>query len=113
MSETDKVFAGSIPENYDRYMVPLIFEPFAEDLAQRAASLSPIAVLETAAGTGVFTRAFATRLPGNASYIVTDLDRPMLDYDDRHARRRARTRTIQHRLVTVDPTDFEGSVDGW
>ena len=27
MLETDKVFAGSIPENYDRYMVPLIFEP--------------------------------------------------------------------------------------
>ena len=26
MPETDKVFAGSIPENYDRYMVPLIFE---------------------------------------------------------------------------------------
>ena len=24
MLETDKLFAGSIPENYDRYMVPLI-----------------------------------------------------------------------------------------
>ena len=52
MLETDKVFAGSIPENYDRYMVPLIFEPYAADLAQRAASLSPGAVLETAAGSG-------------------------------------------------------------
>ena len=29
MSEADKVFAGSIPENYDRYMVPLIFESYA------------------------------------------------------------------------------------
>ena len=28
MSEADKVFAGSVPENYDRYMVPLIFEPY-------------------------------------------------------------------------------------
>ena len=55
MLETDKVFTGSIPENYDRYMVPLIFEPFAADLAQRAASLSPSAVLETAAGSGVVT----------------------------------------------------------
>jgi len=35
MSDTDKLFAGSIPENYDRYMVPLIFEGFAEDLARR------------------------------------------------------------------------------
>jgi len=27
MLESDKVFAGSIPESYDRYMVPLIFGP--------------------------------------------------------------------------------------
>jgi hypothetical protein len=38
MSESDKLFAGSIPENYDRHMAPLIFEPFAADLARRAAS---------------------------------------------------------------------------
>ena len=62
MLETDKVFAGSIPENYDRYMVPLIFEPYAADLARRAASLSPSAVLEIAAGTGVVTRALAPKL---------------------------------------------------
>jgi len=80
MSETDKVFAGSIPENYDRYMVPLIFEPFAADIAQRAACLSPSAVLETAAGSGVVTRALAPRLSLGASYIVTDLNQPMLDY---------------------------------
>jgi hypothetical protein len=39
MLETDKVFAGSIPENYDRHMVPLIFQPYAADTAQRAAAL--------------------------------------------------------------------------
>ncbi|MCW5746938.1 MAG: methyltransferase domain-containing protein [Alphaproteobacteria bacterium] len=80
MLETDKVFAGSIPENYDRHMVPLIFEPFAANLAQRAASLSPGAVLETAAGTGVVTRALAPRLSAAARYVVTDLNQPMLDY---------------------------------
>ena len=80
MLETDKLFAGSIPENYDRYMVPLIFEPYAADLAQRAASLSPIAVLETAAGSGVVTRALAPRLPPGANYIVTDLNQAMVDY---------------------------------
>ena len=80
MSESDKVFAGSIPENYDRYMVPLIFEPFAADLAQRAAAFSPRAVLETAAGSGVVTRALAPRLSPSASYAVTDLNQPMLDY---------------------------------
>jgi ubiquinone/menaquinone biosynthesis C-methylase UbiE len=80
MLETDKVFAGSIPENYDRYMVPLIFASFAADMAQRAAALSPTAVLEIAAGTGVVTRAFAPSLPPGASYVVTDLNQPMLDY---------------------------------
>ena len=62
MLEADKLFAGSIPENYDRYMVPLIFESFATDLAQRAASFSPRDVLEIAAGTGVVTRALAPKL---------------------------------------------------
>jgi ubiquinone/menaquinone biosynthesis C-methylase UbiE len=80
MRETEKVFAGSVPENYDRYMAPLIFEPFAADLAQRAASLSPASVLETAAGTGVVTRALAPKLSPGASYVVTDLNQPMLDY---------------------------------
>ena len=80
MLETDKTFVGSIPENYDRHMVPLIFAPYAADLAERAASLSPSAVLEIAAGTGVVTRALAPKLSRTASYIVTDLNQPMLDY---------------------------------
>jgi ubiquinone/menaquinone biosynthesis C-methylase UbiE len=80
MLETDKVFAGSIPENYDRYMVPLIFEPYAADLARRATSLSPNAVLETAAGSGVVTRALAPKLPSGANYTATDLNQPMVDY---------------------------------
>jgi ubiquinone/menaquinone biosynthesis C-methylase UbiE len=80
MLESDKVFAGSIPENYDRHMVPLIFEPYAADLAGRAAAFSPTAILETAAGSGVVTRALAPRLSPGASYIVTDLNQPMLDY---------------------------------
>ena len=80
MSEADKVFAGSVPENDDRYMVPLIFEPYAADIAQRAASFSPSTVLETAAGSGVVTRALAPKLSPGASYVVTDLNLQMLDY---------------------------------
>ncbi len=80
MLESDKVFAGSIPENYDRHMVPLIFEPYAADLARRAASLTPGAVPETAAGTGVVTRALAPRLSPGARYVVTVLNQPMLDH---------------------------------
>jgi ubiquinone/menaquinone biosynthesis C-methylase UbiE len=80
MSAADKVFAGSVPENYDRFMTPLIFAAYAADLAERAAALSPKAVLETAAGTGIVTRALAPKLGADARYIVTDLNQPMLDY---------------------------------
>jgi ubiquinone/menaquinone biosynthesis C-methylase UbiE len=80
MPEIDKLFAGSIPENYDRYLVPLIFESFAQDIAQRVAALSPSTVLETAAGSGVVTRALTPSLSPDASYVVTDLNQPMLDY---------------------------------
>ena len=79
-SASDKVFAGSIPKLYDDGMVPLIFAGYAEDLAQKIASLSPTAVLETAAGTGVVTRALAPRLSADARYVVTDLNQPMLDH---------------------------------
>jgi ubiquinone/menaquinone biosynthesis C-methylase UbiE len=80
MAETDKVFAGSIPELYDRFLVPLIFEYYARDLADRVARADPSHVLETAAGTGAVTRELASSLPANASVTVTDLNQPMLDH---------------------------------
>lgn len=80
MVATDKLFAGSIPEIYDRYLVPLIFESYASDLAGRLAKANPKDVLETAAGTGILTRAMATRLPESAHIVATDLNQPMLDY---------------------------------
>ena len=80
MTESDKVFAGSIPELYDTYLVPLIFEAYANDLAERTAALAPKTVLETAAGSGVVTRALASRLASDACYTVTDLNQPMLDH---------------------------------
>jgi hypothetical protein len=55
-TDTDKVFAGAIPKVYDTYLVPLIFEHYALDMANRFRSHSP--VFEIAAGTGVVTRAF-------------------------------------------------------
>jgi hypothetical protein len=64
MAASDKTFAGSIPEIYDRFMIPLVFEPYARDLAGRLANVEPRDVLETAAGTGVLTRAgFSKRSP--------------------------------------------------
>jgi SAM-dependent methyltransferase len=76
---TDKVFAGSIPKLYDTYLVPLIFEPYAADLANRLRARPLSRVLEIAAGTGVVTRALASALPESATIVATDLNQAMLD----------------------------------
>ena len=78
MSNTDKVFAGSIPKLYDEYLVPMIFAVYADDIARRVAALSPSVLLEIAAGTGAVTRAVAAALPPGVRYVATDLNEPML-----------------------------------
>ena len=77
--DTDKHFAGSIPELYDQYMVPLIFERYAADLVQRLALRPVTRVLEIAAGTGVVTRKLASVLHEDVAIIATDLNPAMLE----------------------------------
>ena len=78
MASVDVRFSGSVPANYERYMVPLLFRPYAEELARRAKALRPRRILETAAGTGVVTAALAETLP-EAEIVATDLNQAMLD----------------------------------
>jgi ubiquinone/menaquinone biosynthesis C-methylase UbiE len=72
------LFAGSVPENYDRYLRPLLFEPYAVDLAARLEVRPAMRVLELACGTGILTRALLGRLPGDATLIATDISEQML-----------------------------------
>jgi ubiquinone/menaquinone biosynthesis C-methylase UbiE len=74
---SDTAFAGSIPALYDRCLGPLLFEPYAADLAERVRALAPQAILETAAGTGIVTRALAEAAP-DARIVATDLNADML-----------------------------------
>ncbi|MFT3896562.1 MAG: methyltransferase domain-containing protein [Thermomonas sp.] len=78
MTDSDKVFAGSIPALYEQYLVPMIFAPYATDLARRMAERRPNRVLEIAAGTGVVTRALADAFP-DAEIVATDLNPAMLE----------------------------------
>jgi SAM-dependent methyltransferase len=79
MDDADKTFAGSMPEIYDSYLVPLIFEPYALDLAARVARQPPAHLLELAAGTGAVTRRLALELPASTAIVATDLNQPMID----------------------------------
>ena len=78
MTSTDTVFAGSIPALYHQLLGPLLFEPYAWDLAERAGALQPARILETAAGTGIVTGAMIREAP-RAGIVATDLTQAMLD----------------------------------
>jgi ubiquinone/menaquinone biosynthesis C-methylase UbiE len=78
MPESDANFPSEIAALYDRCLRPFLFEPYAEDLARRAAALRPKRILETAAGTGVVTEKVMKALP-EAEIVATDLNRAMLD----------------------------------
>src|SRR5689334_6009594 len=78
-SALDQRFAGSIPAIYDTYFVPMLFEPYATDMAARVRARSASTVVEIAAGTGVLTRALASALPAATAIVATDLNQAMLD----------------------------------
>jgi len=80
MTQHDSGFVGSVPEFYDHYLRFLQFQPYADDLADRLASLTSGSLLETAAGTGIVTETLAARLPATVEIVATDLNQPMLDY---------------------------------
>ena len=80
MIATDTAFAESIPQNYDKYLGPLIFEPYGRDLGQRLRRLPLERILETAAGTGIVTRELVRVLPPSVAIVATDLNQAMIDF---------------------------------
>jgi len=80
MTDPNAVFAGSIPENYDRHLGPVLFEPYAQDLAMLLKVGDGARVLEVACGTGILTRHLRNRLPAGADLVATDLNQPMIDF---------------------------------
>ena len=77
MKDEHTKFSGSIPAAYDRYLGPILFQPYAEDLASRLPVNKPGSVLELACGTGILTRVLRTYLPSKVKLIATDLNEPM------------------------------------
>jgi SAM-dependent methyltransferase len=90
-------FSGNIPENYDSGMGPVIFAGYAADMARRVAAGQPARVLETAAGTGIVTRALRDAIPVGAHLTATDLNVGMLEI--------ARTKFRPSEQVAFQPAD--------
>ena len=105
---SDKVFGSSMAEVYERYLVPLIFTPYAADLSKRVVASPGQSVLEIAAGTGAVTRELARRLPQGVSIVATDLNQGMLN----QAAGRGTSRPVTFRLADAMALPFpDGSVD--
>jgi ubiquinone/menaquinone biosynthesis C-methylase UbiE len=79
-------FVGSIPELYDRHLGPVLFEPYAKELASRIPEGAK-RVLELAAGTGRLTKHLLAGIGADAELVVTDLNEPMLDEAKKHITR--------------------------
>jgi ubiquinone/menaquinone biosynthesis C-methylase UbiE len=104
----DGIFQGSIPALYDEHLGPMLFAPYAEDLASRLADLRQGRILETAAGTGVVTRALVAALPEGVAIEATDLNQPMLD----HASRQLPSERVHWRQADAQDLPFpDGGFD--
>ena len=111
MTTGDTVFAGSIPALYDRFMGPMLFEPYAADLARRLADLRSGRVLETAAGTGIVTEALIAALPASVEIVATDLNQAMVDFASaKPGMGRARLRQADALSLPFDAGHFDAVV---
>jgi ubiquinone/menaquinone biosynthesis C-methylase UbiE len=73
-------FSGTVPGLYDQHLGPVLFEPYAADLAARLPSGEGLRLLEIACGTGIVTRRLREALPDSASVVATDLNHAMVAY---------------------------------
>lgn len=80
MPDANARFLGSIPELYDRHLGPVIFAPYAVDMARRITLTTAAPVLELACGTGILTQPLRAHLPPAVPLLATDLNQPMIDY---------------------------------
>lgn len=102
MTEAGSPFKHSTPVLYDRYMGPLLFEPYAKIVARRAAMLQHGRILETAAGTGILTEALHRALPG-AEIVATDVNPVLLDV----AAQRVGTQMMSFRTADAQDLPFD------
>jgi ubiquinone/menaquinone biosynthesis C-methylase UbiE len=73
-------FSGSVPGFYDRYLGPVLFEPYAVDLVSRLPAGDRLRVLEIACGTGIVTKRLRESLGESATLVATDLNEAMVSY---------------------------------
>lgn len=123
-TSTNAAFTGSIPEHYDTYLGPILFEFSGADMARQvtAALNRPARVLEVACGTGISTRHLAHALAPGSELVATDLNTAMLDHAARvngdlpgvtYSQADGRLRPAGARLYYRQPDHSRGGAAGY
>jgi SAM-dependent methyltransferase len=105
MPSEHTTFVGDIPELYDRHLGPLLFLPYARDLAGRVAASAGSSVLELACGTGILTRARARAVEPSVAITATDLNDAMIAV----ARDRVRAPNVTWQVADATALPFENA----
>ncbi|WP_259069050.1 class I SAM-dependent methyltransferase [Mucilaginibacter sp. X4EP1] len=71
-------FSGELALNYDRYLGPMMFEPYAADLVSRINTAGVKTVLEIACGTGCVTVPLRNHFAPNVELTATDFNADMM-----------------------------------
>jgi ubiquinone/menaquinone biosynthesis C-methylase UbiE len=103
-------FVGTVPDYYERLLVPFYFEPFADDLIRRLKPRHRWRALELACGTGVLTSRLLGASVDAASHLTaTDLNEAMIDVARRKLARDTRVvfRQADAMALPFDDASFD------
>ena len=94
---------------YDSVLVPLMFDPWADDLISRSDAWEGCTVLDLAAGTGIVAEKLSAAVGPQGRVVAADINPEMLD---RARARNAAATNIEYRVSPAEPLDIESdSVD--
>jgi ubiquinone/menaquinone biosynthesis C-methylase UbiE len=77
--KTNTALSSSVPENYERFFVPVIGRPLAEDLIHKADIQPGEKVLDVACGTGIIARLVREKVGRDSSITGLDVNAGMLE----------------------------------
>jgi len=96
-------FSGSIPEIYDKYLGPFLFEKYAIDLIERIENGEYKSILEIACGTGIVSKFLPEIFTNDEKIICSDLNPDMIEI----AKKKVKEDRIEWKVVDMQEMPFD------